>query len=622
MSAAADAKLEVEATARGPSAAVRAALAVLGLAVTLWLASPILSAGHLEEITANLRILAISANRGDVAGADNLSPLVDQFHYVTRLGVVWLLQAIDRLFGETGDAGFHALLAASWLIVCAASIAIARRWSRVGVPAITAAIVLTPGIFETAFFFNDNMISAAFALGALALVSRWNQSFVYALAGAALAFAILCRTDAAVVAPLLAGFCWLNNPRPRNLATRAAAALAGGLLVFGAAFVSTGVLPTDSFPLAKVFALRTSLAERILVAICFVGMPTLLLLLVGAEDRGAPPLGSNDARKWRVVFWLYPILIFFLAIATLASQARYVYPLLTPFIAIQAGAALERIAAGLFRSDREGWRARAVAVAIGLVLIAPPMLLTVRDGPRVATGRLWSPLLWSRWQAAQIRSMQRVRAVVDEIDAAPTTVVLSGHYNDEYFLKLRLLEDGYRPRPVAEVFPDCADGFAVYAKPGHVVADIRTDNQYGIVPWPIHLVRAAQVRRALDCAALWRADKMIFTAAGASDWGGVPDAALFGPLLQRLRPSENFSQTLSVPFERLLSPETPAPADADTPLSRRTAEIETLDMTPADLAVVYESAARALAGSKLNYEDITRNYRPIALHGSPFEAKR
>jgi hypothetical protein len=38
--------------------------------------------------------------------------------------------------------------------------------------------------------------------------------------------------------------------------------------------------------------------------------------------------------------------------------------------------------------------------------------------------------------------------------------------------------------------------------------------------------------------------------------------------------------------------------------------------------VVYDNAAKALVGSKLTYEDVSRTYQPIALHGSAFEAKR
>jgi hypothetical protein len=617
--ASADMPVDVDAAPRRLSAAAKVALGVLGVAIALWLASPVLWAGHLEEITANLKILAISADRGGVAGADTLSPLVSQYHYVTRLGVVLLLQAIDRLFGETGDAGFHALMVASWLIVLAASVYIARRWSRVGTPAIVAAIVVTPGIFESAFFFNDNMISAASALSALALVSRWNHSVAYALAGVLLAFAVLCRTDAAVLAPLLAGFCWLHNPQPGPLLKRGGAALVGGCLVIAPVFATTGVLPLDSFVLAKIFLPWSNLPLRIMTAFCFFGLPTLVLLAVGVADRGGAPLAAADPQKWRIVFWLYPSLVVLLAVATLSSQVRYVYPLLTPFVALRAGAALERIGVGLFRSDSEGRFARAVAIGIGLVLIAPPVLLTVSDGPRTATGRLWSPLLWRRWQIAQVRSMQRVQALVAEIDGARMTLVLAGHYNDEYFLKLRLLEDGYRPRPASEVFPDCPEGFAVYVKPGHVVAHIRTDNQYGLVPWPPHLVRAVQIRRALDCASLWRVDNMIFSAAGASIWGRAPDAVLFGALLARLQPSESFSQTLSVPFKLLLAPDAPAPASADTPLGQRTAEIETLENTPADLGVVNDSAAKALAGSKLTYADVARTFRPITLHGSAFD---
>ena len=172
---------------------------------------------------------------------------------------------------------------------------------------------MTPGVFESAFFFNDNMISAAFALGALAVVSRRNGLGAYAGAGALLAFAALCRTDAAVVAPFLAGFCWLENPRPAALARRAAAALVGGSLVIAAAFALTGVLPIDSFALAKIFLPPSSLPSRIVTAFYFFGLPTLVLMAVGPEDRGAPPMAAADARKWRIVFWLYPRLVILLA---------------------------------------------------------------------------------------------------------------------------------------------------------------------------------------------------------------------------------------------------------------------------------------------------------------------
>ena len=120
-------KADLDAAPPRASAAAKATLGAVGVAIALWLASPILFAGHLEEITANLKMLAISANRDGVAGADTLRRWSGQFHYVTRLGVVLLLQAVDRLFGETGDAGFHALMVGSWLTVGAASIVIARR---------------------------------------------------------------------------------------------------------------------------------------------------------------------------------------------------------------------------------------------------------------------------------------------------------------------------------------------------------------------------------------------------------------------------------------------------------------------------------------------------------------
>jgi hypothetical protein len=326
---------------------------------------------------------------------------------------------------------------------------------------------------------------------------------------------------------------------------------------------------------------------------------------------GAPSWSDLAASRWRIVFVIYPLFVVAIAALKVSSEGRYVYPMLAPIIAIHAGAGWERLRVSLARGDHKAW---ALAAALGMCLALPPEGVAFFDGPRILVGRLWSPLLWRRWQIMQEQSMARVGALVSDIDATPTTLVLAGHYNDEFFLKLRLLEDGYRPYPVSEDFPDCRDGFAVYAKPGHVVAHIRTDDQYGLVKWPYSAVRAVQILRALDCAALMRADRIVFTSVGASSWG-TPDAVLFASLLARLTPADAFSQTLAVPLLELLNPGSAVPAGPETPLDERVGEIESAAISAADLDEVKQAAAKIASRYSLTYGDIARTYRPILALG-------
>ena len=57
-----------------------------------WLLSPMFFAQHLEGYSTNLKAIALMANRGDLLGQDLMSPVLTEFLYYSRAGVIGLLR--------------------------------------------------------------------------------------------------------------------------------------------------------------------------------------------------------------------------------------------------------------------------------------------------------------------------------------------------------------------------------------------------------------------------------------------------------------------------------------------------------------------------------------------------
>ncbi len=598
------------------SAVLRRGLAAVACVIGLWLVSPMLRAGHLEGYTANLKAIAIVADRGDLMGQDALMPIVTEFLYYSRVGVVLLLRAIDLVFGEVGDAGFRALVVCSFLLLCLASVAVARRWGGVSAWAALIAVMLTPGVTETAFFLNDNIISAGLAVAALAVASRWHSTLAYGIAGALLAFAVLCRTDAVLLAPMLGGIAWLSCTRLAALLARGVAALAGAALLFAAALPIAHATPLDSLMVARFFVPYFDHRTSFKVALWFLGAPALVLLLIGVAARLSRPVGRQHV-KWLLVFLVYPGLVAVAGLLRLSMEVRYIYPLLTPVVAIHAGAGLELLAARIMRPGRGRAAAVATAALLALCMALPPFV-QVRDGPRSAIGRLWTPLLWFRWQESQARSMQRIGQLVAAADAVPKLLVIASHFNDDFYLKLRLLEDGYQVHPVSDEFPSCHGGLSVYVKPGHVVAHIRTENQYGLTPLPPTEVRALQIQRGLQCPDVWNADQIYVTAFGSDVRAAdLPlDPALFGVVTAQAGPPEALSASLAPDRSLLHHPFQTVPASSATPVDLRTGEFHAFRISRPELAALDDAAERIAAQTPLAYDDFLARYG-ARLHPAP-----
>ena len=590
----------------------------LGAAVAAYLLSPVLFSQHLEGYTANLRSIAITWERGELATQDVIMPVITDYLFNTRIGIVLLLRLIDGVFGPVGDAGFRGLTVTSFAVLVACSVSVARRWGGVGLPAGLAACLLIPGLTDIGSFFNDNVVSAAFAVAALAAVGRSSSVPACAAAGALLGAAILCRTDAALLGPALAGIIWLQHARPAPLLGRGVAVLAGLLAVFAAAFALTGVSPLDVLRVTgSFFPPKIGIVFRTLIACLFLGAAALVLLCIGAAlNVRQRALGSRDVR-WTLVFLVYPALVAGLAVLRLSTEVRYIYPLLAPFCVMHVGRGLEWLLGLLLAPGRPRRAGVAVAAGLAVLLVLPPAAF-VRDGPHSFVGRMWTPLLWHRWQHSVAQSLRQIDEVAAAAQAGSETLVLSTHFNDDFFLKLRLLERGFQVRPAESEFPECGSGFSVYAKPGHRVVHVRTDNQYGLVPLDAVVVRSLYLQRAFRCAALWGFDRAYLTFVGADARAAdLPlDPALFGAVIPRLPPAEALSTSFEFGFPAVLHPSRHVSPLRTTAVERRMGDIRATPVTRAELEQIGASADRVMtesdprSGSRpFTFEDVVTLYR-------------
>ncbi len=597
----------------------RRLLWTLTACLSAYLLSPVLFSQHLEGYTANLRSITLVWERGRLADLDAITPIIVQYLFATRSGIVLILSFIDRVFANAGDAGFRGLVIANFLLLAASSVAIAARWGRLGVATCAVGFIAMPGLVDVGSFFNDNIISAALGMAALAAVSRSASIGTCAASGALLGAAVLCRTDALALCPAIAGMVWLQHGRLAQLLVRGLAIATGFLLVSAAAYAMTGITLISALHIPIQFVPpRIGIVFRILIFRLFIGVPALVLLCIGVALNARRHLIGRLDLRWSLLFLGYPAFILGLAVLRLSTEVRYIYPMLAPFYLVHVGCGLEYLATLL---QRQGWPRRlGLVVAGGLVLVSviPPDTF-VRDGPHATVGRLWMPLLWFRWQASVARSLHEMDDLAARAETNPQMLVLSTHYNEEYFFRLRLLEHGFKAEPVESGFPGCRGGFSVYAKPGHRTLHLRTENQYGFASAvPNVIVRAVQIQRALQCPAAWNSDEIDLAFAGEDvRITTLPlDPMLFSSILPRLPPVASLSTTFglrSVFFPNAPLHESPSKALRG---ESRMADIHVTPLTKRELEGIKASADQLMTDFDIDgeprpftYEDFKALYR-------------
>jgi len=488
----------------------------LALALSAWLLSPALSSVHVEGFSAQIQSLAlVMAQQGSIAGHDLARPVISQYIFLTRPGVVDILALADAVFGNLGDAGFRMLMAASVVVLVWASALAARQMGGVRLRVGLFVCVLTPGLVELGFYFNDNLVSAAFS--ALAVCAAWRtggrrtaSANVHAAATGVLAVcAVLCRIDGLLALPLVALLFVLRQQQPAPAVLRGATMLAAAALTHLAAARFNGGSPADAWPLLQHFSSFSGDHGRLPgkgSVMYFFGAVTPLLLLPGMWRFWRHRPQGWRFGVWLAAFWLYPLAVLLHSLRT-GSEIRYYLPLLAPLVALFAGQGW-RVLRAWHRRGTLLRRCSVIALAAaGVVsMLMPPLVPAMKDGPRVMVGRLWSTVLWQRWQGSVDASLAQVRAVVDAVnagslhDAADAATVMTLHWNDEFYLRLRLFEAGFQEVPAGV---DCRP-LSRYRRASQVVWHVRLFPQYKLQPFEPEL-SAALVLSALTRCADWHA---------------------------------------------------------------------------------------------------------------------
>ena len=472
----------------------------LSILLSVWLLIPAFTSAHVEAFSARIQSMAIMGLRGQFARDDLAYPLNMEYFYTTRGGTIHVLEWLMRLTHSTGELNFRILILLSFTIFIGSCLVFARRWSNISLWVAAAVIVLTPGLTEIAFFFADNLPSAAMAALAFACVGKRAGPLQWAAGGAALACATLLRLDAILAAPALLLLVFLHHrPRITHVLTNSLSALAAASAVLFLAWRVTTVSLLQALRVGRLHsALHSSWGDRmspLRVLVLFFG-PTVLLLALAVWTHW-----RKTTWRYRIVLVISPFLFYCYAVTRTVELRDYLL-LLGPFVVLGGALGLTRFLHLLQAGAPLQHRAAQAAVLLyGLTLVAPPVVV-LHDGPRLLLGRLYAPLLWERWQRSTDNAIEQVKLLAESAPAGQRTLVLSTYFQSDRYLHLALLEAGYDILPL-RTNPDCG-GVETYGKDGRTVLLIRTENPYFLLSapplsLPAEYVRAYQTSAGLAC---------------------------------------------------------------------------------------------------------------------------
>ncbi len=573
-----------------------------------YLIEPIFHSVHLEGFTAQTQSIALLHASNPGLAHDPYLPIVSQFIFQTRSAVVDALSLIYKAWPQAGDIAYRGLVIASFAVLVASSVLFAKRWNGVPVIFSVVALVLTQGIAETAFFFNDNIVSAAFAITSLTLISYFGNAIALMVAGISLAAAILARVDAVFVLPAVVGIVFhstkINTTRLARLALVGAAAF----LVLAFSAIAHEFSLVDAFVVARRFVLNIDSNSRWLwVRVLFLGLAVLPVLVIGTH-LVARKLVVQRSYFGILTFVAYPAAL--LLAAPKATEIRYIFPLLSPFIAMHVGTGLQWI----WRQWQSGIGSKAtvakgVTLYIACVMLVPPTIVQLRDGPRALLGRFWTPALWRNWQNSADIGADRFRELAQILDDQQVNIVISTHYNDEFYLRLRLIESGFIPVPTTAGYAGC-NGFSLFRKGRSDVIHVRTDPQYKIAPVSIGYNAALQIASLSACKTMPRVNGIYVSTFGENNYGIRQNVYGFDGSI--------FPSPLSVRF-----PDTFADSKFKDKLGigRSYGILSYKQLDVAQFELIQENAARRISenpdvdprtGMPVTIEDYRRYYLPIA----------
>lgn len=452
------------------SGSLRRRLAIaLSALLGVWLLSPLGGMVHVEGFSASIDSLALHLAHGTLLDYDRQFPFNLDYFVATRAGVVVALAALHYLAPDAGEWPFRVVMLIGFAGVVAGTVVLVRRWTGLNGLYAAVALLLMPGVSESGFFFNDNVISSGLAVMAMALlVARSSRTFTWRAfaSGILLGAAIACRSDALLVAPAIVGILWTRRAGPRVFVAGLAWVAVGVLIVFAALYAAFGLTLLDSLGAAHravlLWSRGPSLKAHVLTLLFFLGVPGVVL---GAIGLGVLARGRDRVVAATVIGTL---LLYNLAYLGKAWEVRSFLPM-TPFFAVLVCLGVQWAIRRASRVERA-----ALVFVIVVVMIAPPIRIATHDGPREVVGRLWSPFLWTAWQRERRADEQGFERFARGLTARPdsSTLVVTSNWNADRYLHLALQDAGFVP--VATAGPTrCASLVETVARGPVVVRHLR-----------------------------------------------------------------------------------------------------------------------------------------------------
>jgi hypothetical protein len=483
----------------------------IGLVViVVWLVYPVLTPVHVEGFSASIESLSIHLANGSLGDFDRLHPANLEFFALTRLGIVEFVAALIAWLGIRSEWAMRVSMWAGFATLVWGSIVLVRRWTGASIAMIVATLVLIPGISESAFFYNDNVLSAALAIAALALLASSARIGRTAIAGLLFGAGVVARLDAVLLAPAVALIAYEQHDRMNGDVVRRALAFTVATLLpvvllpaaVGASIVD--VVRISNYGVA-LWQLPSGLAPHAREVAYFVGVPAALLAAFGILQL------VRDRAAYRLVLLVGSPLFFNLVGLGKILRSRQLLPL-APFIAALAIFGVRYLVA----DDKEGSRARlrlTVLVVSAVVVFGPVARLQMSDGPRTPYGRFWSPRLWTRWQSAVRSNMRGLATLVESFNAHAVTAVLTDSWDGDRYLHLQLQREGFRIHDIETLEQPCSKAGELFVRGSTRVLHLRLHQPF--LPAPAAFAFERLNKLALPCLSAVRPAQSYLLSAGA-----------------------------------------------------------------------------------------------------------
>lgn len=452
---------------RRRNTAAWAVLAVLGAVLMI----PTLSIAHVEGFSTVIISLGMHIRDGNVRAFDYLYGANLDYFGLSRLGAALAMGLLTSIPGMSGELAFRLVMWVGTAALAASTWVLVRRWTGAPHLLIAAALLLLPTITESAFVYNDNLPSAALAVGALAVLVTTRGLAPAALAGLLFGLGMVTRADAVLLGPAVLLLLYEQSGVSRASVWRGLAFGLGLLLpvvglyhAFGATYLDVIKISQYTVYLWNRGLGKVRQAEQILL---FFSVPGLILAAAGV-------LALARRREYLRLLLLagVPALYNVITFGKL-WQARQLLPLTPMFVSLTV-LGWQVLPSLVGRRRPAAWPRWAIAALTTVVLFAPPSLVVLEDGPRVLlAGRVGNLREWLRWQRGQNANQRYLRALASELGARGPAVVITDEFTADEYMHFALQEAGFSATPAGSAYPACRRTAELWRNGDRVVVHVR-----------------------------------------------------------------------------------------------------------------------------------------------------